>query len=112
MLRAWLILSVAMWIATKVVPGFRVKGFWDAIVVSAVFGIINALIGWLIAVGVVIGTLGLALLVKFVIRWFVNAVVLELTKRVTSRVRIDSFSTSLVASAVIGLVGMAIEWVF
>jgi uncharacterized membrane protein YvlD (DUF360 family) len=109
MLRAWLILSLAMWVTTWVLPGFKVKGFWDAIVVSGVFGVINALIGWLIAVGVVIGTLGLALFVKFLVRWFVNAVVLEVTKRVTSRVRIDSFSTSLAASAIIGIVGAIVD---
>src|SRR5262249_49508018 len=46
----WAILSLAFWITSKIVPGFRVAGLWDAVLVAAIFGIVDMLFGWLLFV--------------------------------------------------------------
>jgi steroid 5-alpha reductase family enzyme len=46
LLISWLILSISVWIAASIVPGVQVKGFGGAIVVAAIFGILNWAIGW------------------------------------------------------------------
>jgi putative membrane protein len=45
-LLSWLILSFAVWVTAAVLPGFHIKSFGSTIVVAAVFGILNLLIGW------------------------------------------------------------------
>jgi putative membrane protein len=103
MIKAWLILSVAMWVTTLLLPTFKIRGFGSAIVVAAVFGILNVLVGWLISLVFIVGTLGLGLLLTFVTHWVTNAVLLQLTQAVTDRVRIQGFGTALGASAIISV---------
>jgi len=98
-----------VWVSTNVVPGFKVRGFWDAVVVAAVFGVLNAFIGWFVTVVLILGTLGLGLFFMFLIHWVANAVVLQMTAGVTSRVRITGFGSALLASAIISLVGTGLD---
>jgi putative membrane protein len=111
MLRRWLLLSVAMWLAAFIVPGFRVHGLWNTVVVAALFGILNTLVGWFITAVLFVGTLGLPWLLglRFLVLWVSNTVVLELTASLSSRVHIGSFGSALAASAFISLIGVVLE---
>lgn len=111
LLLSWLILSVGVAVAAAVVPGFRVRGTMNVVVVAAIFGLLNALIGWLIFLVLGIGTLGLGFLLAFVTRWIVNALLLKLTDAMTDRLSIRDFTTALFAAAVISIVGAVGEWV-
>lgn len=111
LLLSWLILSLGVAIAAAVVPGFRVRGAMNVVVVAAIFGLLNALIGWLIFLLLGIGTLGLGFLLAFVTRWIVNALLLKLTDAMTDRLSIRDFKTALFAAAVISIVGAVGEWV-
>jgi putative membrane protein len=101
----WLILSLAFWFTARIIPGFRVAGFWDAIVVAAIFGIVNFLLGTLLYYGIGIATLGIGLLLSFLTHWFVNAVLLKITGALTSRLEVRTFGTALVAALVMSLLG-------
>ena len=48
MLLTWLILSVSVYVTAQVLPGFRVEGFGGALVIAALLGALNLLIGWLL----------------------------------------------------------------
>src|SRR5690606_22152928 len=78
LLLSWLILSIAVWITAAVLPGFHVKDFVSAVLVAAVFGILNFLLGWLFFAVFTILTLGLAWLLAFITRWIINAILLML----------------------------------
>ena len=41
---SWLILSLAVWITAMLLPGFHVKSFTSAIIVAAIFGVLNFLL--------------------------------------------------------------------
>lgn len=110
MLRTWIIYAAAMLATTYVIPDFRVKSVWDAIVVAAVFGVLNFFIGWAIKAFIIVGTLGIGLLLMFITRWVSNAILLEMTTLFTGRVQIKGFGTALAASAVMSLAGTLIEW--
>jgi len=110
MLRTWIVYTVAMLATTFVVPGFKLRGLWDAVIVAAIFGVLNVLIGWFIAGVIVVGTLGLGWLFWFITRWVTNAVLLEATQVVSGRVQIKNFGTALAASAVMSLAGTFVEW--
>jgi putative membrane protein len=105
-LLSWLVLSVAVWVAALVVPGFQVKGgVTGTILVAALFGVLHWLLGKLLFGLLVVGTLGLAYLLAFVTRWVVTAVVLKLTDALTDRLSIKSWGTALIAGAVMSFLG-------
>ncbi len=57
---SWLILSGAFYLTAQILPGFELRGGGrGALLVAAIFGVINWLIGWLLFVVIGIASLGL-----------------------------------------------------
>ena len=110
LLISWLILTVAVWATAAVLPGFHVKDFKGALIVSAIFGLLNFLLGWLLFLVFTVATLGLAWLLAFITRWLINALLLKLTDRLTDHLKIDSFGWALGGALVMSLVGTLGEW--
>ncbi|MBN2495730.1 MAG: phage holin family protein [Deltaproteobacteria bacterium] len=111
-LLSWLMLSVVVWLTAMFLPGIKVKSFVDAIVVAAIFGVLNWLIGWLLFAVIGIFTLGLGFLLAFITRWVVNALLLHATGKITDRVKIDSFLSALIGALCISALGTLGEWIF
>ena len=107
---SWLILSLAVWLTAMVLPGFHVKGFGDAVIVAALFGVLNFLIGWLFFVIFTIATLGLAYLLAFITRWIINAIILVMIDSFTDRLRIDSFGWALGGALMMSALGTVGQW--
>lgn len=105
-LLAWLILAVGVFIAAKILPGVQVPSFWDAVVVAAVFGVLNFLLGWLIFVVIGVVTLGIGFLLAFITRLIVNAILLKVTDGVTNRITIVGFGNAVLAALIISGVGV------
>jgi putative membrane protein len=110
LLLSWLILSLAVWVTAMVLPGFHVKSFGSAIVVAAMFGVLNFLLGWLLFAVFTIATLGLAWLLAFITRWIINAIMLKLTDALTDRLTIDGFRWALIGALMMSALGTAGEW--
>jgi putative membrane protein len=110
LLLSWLILSFAVWVTDAVLPGFHVKSFGSAVLVAAIFGILNFLLGWLLFAVFTIATLGIAYLLAFITRWIINAILLVLTDKLTDHLKIDSFGWALGGSLMMSLVGTLGEW--
>jgi putative membrane protein len=98
MLLSWLVLSFAIWATAKLLPGFEVRGFASAVIVAALFGVLNWLLGWLIFAVLGVATLGIGFLLAFVTRWIVSAILLKLTDAISERLAIRSFGVALVAA--------------
>ena len=109
-LLSWLILSFAVWLTAVVLPGFHVKSFGSAIIVAAIFGVLNFLLGWLFFVIFAVATLGIALLLAFITRWVINAIILVITDKVTDRLTIDSFGWALGGALMMSAIGTLGEW--
>jgi len=106
----WLILSLAVWVTSKVLRGFRIKDGQSAFIVAAIFGLLNFLLGWLIFAVFTVATLGIAWLLAFITRWIINALLLMLTDKLTDRLKIDSFWWALGAAFLIAVVGTLAQW--
>ena len=104
LLISWLILTVAVWATASVLPGFHVKDFKGALIVSAIFGLLNFVLGWLLFLALTVATLGLAWLLAFITRWLINALLLTLTDKLTDHLKIDSFGWALGGAFVISVV--------
>jgi putative membrane protein len=97
----WAVLAFSMWIATLIVPGITVHGgvgtyLW----VALLFGLINSIFGSIIKVltfPVSIVTFGLFLFV-------VNAAMLSLTARWSTKLDINGFWSALFASLIISAI--------
>jgi len=111
LLLSWLVLSLAVWVTDAVLPGFHVKSFGSAILVAAIFGILNFLLGWLLFAVFTVVTLGIAWLLAFITRWIINAILLVLTDKLTDHLKIDSFGWALGGALMMSLVGTFGEWV-
>jgi putative membrane protein len=105
LLLSWLILSFAVWVTAVVLPGFHVQSFGSAILVAAIFGILNFLLGWLLFAIFTIATLGIAWLLAFITRWIINAILLVLTDRLTEHLKIDSFGWALGGALMMSVIG-------
>ena len=105
---SWLVLSVAVWLTARLVPGFEVRGgAAGAIVVGALFGVLHWALGWLFVAVLVVGTLGLGYLLAFLTRWVVSAILLKLVDALTDKLTIRTWGTALVAAAVMSLLAAA-----
>ena len=110
LLLSWLILSFAVWLTAEVLPGFHVKSFGSAVLVAAIFGILNFLLGWLLFALFTVVTLGIAWLLAFITRWIINAILLVLTDRLTDHLKIDGFGWALGGSLMMSAIGTLGEW--
>jgi len=107
---SWLVLSFAVWLTALILPGFHVKNFGSAILVAAVFGVLNALLGWLFFAVFTVATLGLAWLFAFITRWIINAIMLKLTDKLMKSFRIDNFGWALLGALMISVVSALTDW--
>jgi putative membrane protein len=110
LLLSWLILSFAVWLTAVLLPGFHVKNFGSAILVAAIFGILNFLLGWLLFAVFTVATLGLAWLLAFITRWIINAILLKLTDALTDHLTIDSFGWAFGGALMMSAIGTLGEW--
>ncbi|RFA30528.1 hypothetical protein CAI21_05635 [Alkalilimnicola ehrlichii] len=110
LLISWLILSFAVWLTAAILPGFHVRGFGSAILVAALFGILNFLLGWLLFALFTVATLGLAWLLAFITRWIINAILLMLTASLTDHLKIDSFGWALGGALMMSAIGTFGQW--
>jgi putative membrane protein len=108
---SWLILSLAVWVTAAVLPGFHIRGVKSAIIVAAIFGTLNFLLGWLLFAVFTVATLGLAWLLGFITRWIINALLLKLTDRLTDHLTVDSFGWALGGALMISIVATVVQLV-
>ena len=107
---SWLVLSIAVWITAVVLPGVHIKGAGSAIVVAALFGVLNFFLGWFFIVVIGFATLGIGFLLIFITRWIVNAIILKIVDATTDRIKIEGFGWALGAALMISVVGTGAEW--
>ena len=107
---SWLILTLAVWVTSAILPGFHVKSAKSALLVAAIFGVLNFLLGWLLFAIFSVATLGIAWLLAFITRWIINAILLVITDKLTDHLKIDSFGWALGGALVMSLVGTLGEW--
>jgi putative membrane protein len=110
-LLSWLVLSFAVWATASLLPGMHLKSFGSAVLVAALFGVLNFFLGKLLFVLFGIGTLGIAWLLAFITRWIIDAIILKVTDALTDHIDIDGFRWALGAAAVMALLGTVGEWV-
>lgn len=106
----WVVTAFAFVIASKIIPGVHVKSIGSAFLVAAVYGIFSVLISWLLWTVLTIGTLGLALLLGFITKFIVAAIVLKIVDVVMTSLKIDGFVNAILAALVIAGTTTVADW--
>jgi putative membrane protein len=101
LLLSWLVIAAAVVVAAWIVPDVDVKGgFWSILIVAAILGLVNVILGTILRVltfPIMILTLGLFSIV-------INMIVLWVTTLLTDRLEIDGFWAYFFAALVIAIV--------
>ncbi len=110
LLISWALLTIVVFVTAAVVPGFKIRGFTGAVLVAALFGILNFVLGWLLFVVIGVGTLGLGFLLAFVTRWLVDAILLSIVDTLSASLEIESFGRAFLAAMVMSGLGTLLEF--
>ena len=106
MLLHWVVTALAVWITSRVVPGFYVNGASAALIAAVVIGLVNETIGIflkIITFPLTILTLGLF--------WFViNAIMLELASAFVPGFHITTFGAAFIGAIVLTVVNTLLKW--
>jgi putative membrane protein len=103
----WVLSALAVWIVSRIVPGFFVRGAAAALIAALVIGFVNATLGLVLKVI----TFPLTLL-TFGLFWFViNAAMLELASAIVPGFEVRGFGAAFIGAIVLSLVNMLLRWV-
>jgi putative membrane protein len=106
LLVSWAVMSLAVAAASAVVPGIDIHGGVGSwIVVAAVLGIVNAVIGTfvrILALPITILTLGIFAIV-------INAVMLDITDSLLERFHVGGFGSAILGAIVISIVSLVLD---
>jgi putative membrane protein len=101
----WVLSALALWIVTRLVPGFHLSGAGAALIAALVIGFINATLGFFLKVVTfpfIVLTLGIFWIV-------INAVMIELASALVPGFRVDSFGSAFWGAIVLSLVNMVLR---
>ena len=104
----WAVMTVAVWVATAVVPGIDVPGgLVTYLGVSLLFGLVNAVLGPLLH----LVTLPLSVLTLGLFALVVNGLLLSVTAAVSSNLDVSGFGSAVLGALVISIVTTLLELV-
>jgi putative membrane protein len=110
LLLIWVITAFAFIVAAKLIRGVHIQSVGSAFLVAAVYGLFSVLISWLLWTVLTIGTLGLALVLGFITKFIVAAIVIKLVDLAMTSLRVDGFVNAILAALVVAGVTTLGEW--
>jgi putative membrane protein len=102
----WLLSALAIWIVSRVVPGFIVNGAAAALIAAVVIGLVNATLGLFLKVV----TFPLTILTLGVFWFVINAAMIELASAFVPGFHILSFAAAFWGAIVLSIVNMLLKW--
>jgi len=101
----WLILTAAIMVASYVLDGIQVKGFFTALFAAAILGILNAFFRPIL----IILTLPINILSLGLFTFIINAMLLKMASGVISGFEVYGFWSAIFGSLLISLVSWALS---
>ncbi|MGB2941997.1 MAG: phage holin family protein [Candidatus Macondimonas sp.] len=98
--------ALALGIASAIVPGLTITGFWTLLGAAFLLGLVNAVIRPIL----IILTLPITLLTLGLFLWVINAAMLGLVAAMLDGFAISGFFSALLASLVVSLVSWMASW--
>ena len=105
MLVHWILSALAIWIVSRLVPGFNVSGATAALIAAVLIGFINATLGLFLK----IVTFPLTLLTLGIFWFVVNALMILLAASIVPGFHVASFAAAFWGGIVLSLLNMLIR---
>jgi putative membrane protein len=102
----WLLSALAVWVVSRLIPGFHVTSIASALIAALVIGLVNATLGALLK----IITLPLTILTLGIFWFVINALMLEVAAHFVPGFGIDTFASAFWGAIVLSLVNMLFRW--
>jgi putative membrane protein len=106
MLFHWFMTALAVWLTSRVVPGFYVDGPTAALIAAVVIGLVNATLGLFLKVV----TFPLTILTLGIFWLIINAVMLKLASAFVPGFHIQGFAAAFWGAIVLSLVNVLLKW--
>ena len=106
MLVHWIVTALAVWITSRLGPGFSVDGAKAALIAAIVIGLVNATLGVFLKVI----TFPLAILTLGIFWLVVNALMLKLASEFVPGFHIHGFMAAFLGGIVLSIVNMFLKW--
>ncbi len=101
---SFIVLLLSLNVAAHLLDGMEIKGgLGSHVLVGAIFGVLNAVLGPALFAAIGIGTLGLGFLLAFVSRLIATAIVLKIVDALTDRLNVKGFKTAFLAALLMSL---------
>lgn len=104
---SWLVSGLAVFLTSKLVAGFEVRGYFAALLAAAVIGLANAII-WPVLVFL---TLPITIITFGLFLFVVNAAVLKICAALLPGFAIRSWLSAIFGSIVLSLVSMFLHYI-
>jgi putative membrane protein len=106
----FLVLALSIYVIARLCPGVRIRGFKTALVVSAVYGLLNFLL-FRVLIFITFPLIILKYLTLGIFGVVLNAVLLMLTDRLVKDFELSGFGAALLASIGISVVNLLLSLV-
>jgi putative membrane protein len=106
MLLHWFITALAVWLTSRVVPGFYVDGAAAALIAAVAIGLVNATLGLFLKVV----TFPLTILTLGIFWLIINTVMLKLASAFVPGFHIRGFIAAFLGAIVLSLANMLLKW--
>lgn len=103
---SWFLSALALWIVSRVVPGFIVQGVVAALIAAVVIGFVNATLGFVFKVI----TFPLAVLTLGIFWLIINAAMIKLASMFVPGFHITGFAAAFWGAIVLSIVNMLLKW--
>ncbi len=110
MLIKWLMLAIAIYLIAMVIPGVRIKGFKAALVVAAIYGLLNFLLFRVLFI-ITFPLIILKYLTLGIFGVIMNAILLVITDRLVDDFQLAGFGSALFAAFGISIVNLILSLV-
>lgn len=107
MLLHWVVSALAIWIVSRLVPGFHVSGATSALIAAVFIGFINATLGIFLK----IITFPLTLLTLGIFWFVVNAIMIELAAAIVPGFLVENFFAAFWGGIVLSIVNTLLKWI-
>lgn len=108
LLLVWILSSLGLFLTSRVVKGFEVKSFGNAMLASFMVGLLNIILRPILLVL----TLPVNILTLGLFTFVVNAIVLKAAAGILKNFNIKDWWTAIIGAVVLAVINMMIFWIF
>ena len=102
----WVITALAVWVTSRIVPGFAVDGAGSALIAAVAIGLVNATLGIFLK----IITFPLSIITLGIFWLIINAAMMGLAAALVPGFHISGFAAAFFGAIVLSLVNMLLKW--